>query len=287
MPSLRESIDDRLTIPSQHYDTMPSLRESQRNDNNGTYTNIRLPKDLQPTQYNVLLELDLNSTFNFSGTVDIFFICVKATKRIILHSKKLNITYFSLHEITRNDVTTRRITVVRMSKNENNSHIVFETDDFLHANGKKCILTITFNGMLATDNLGFYKQSYKTKSGQTRYFAAGVFGLWNARKAFPCFDEPEFKAKFRLTIKHDKGLQAVSNMPIQRRIVIDDHPVESIFENTPKMSTYLLQFLISDFSSFEGKTTSGTKVCCRPYSPHRLPRLGVIDKLVKLENDLS
>ncbi|KAK3721404.1 hypothetical protein QZH41_018781 [Actinostola sp. cb2023] len=116
-----------------------------------------------------------------------------------------------------------------MSTNENNSHIVFETDDFLHANGTYQLF-VTFNGMLATDNIGFYKQSYKTKSGQTRYFAVG---LWNAPKAFPCFDEPEFKAKFQLTIAHDKGLQAVSNMPIYERRVINDHLVESEFKSTP------------------------------------------------------
>ncbi|KAK3730669.1 hypothetical protein QZH41_005477 [Actinostola sp. cb2023] len=94
------------------------------------------------------------------------------------------------------------------------------------------------------------------------YFAAGLLGLRNARKAFPCFDEPEFKAEFQLFITHDKGLQAVSNMPIQRRIVNykDDHLVDSEFKPTPKMSTYLLQFLVSDFSSFEEKTKCATKI---------------------------
>ncbi|KAK3740436.1 hypothetical protein QZH41_015486 [Actinostola sp. cb2023] len=268
---------------------MPSLRESQLDDYNGTYTNIRLPKDLQPTLYDVHWKIpDLNSTFDFDGYVKILFKCVKATKRVILHSSKLNITSVSLYEDLRTTelIRLRRITVVRTSKNEINSHIIFETADFLHANGTYAMRVI-FKGMLATDNLGFYKQSYKTKSGQTRYFAVGMLGLANARKAFPCFDEPEFKAHVWLTITHDKGLQAVSNMPIQRKIVIDDHLVESRFEMTPKMSTYLLQFLVSDFSSFNETTKSGTKVCCRPYSPHRLPRLGVIDKLVKLENDLS
>ena len=166
MPSLRESIDDRLTVPSHHSDTMPSLRESQLDDYNGTSTNIRLPKDLQPTTYNVFLELDLNSTFDFSGTVEIFFKCVKATKRVILHSEKLNITDFSLYKSLHTGL--RPIKAAGKFKNETNSHIIFETDDFLQANGTEYMVRVVFNGMLATDNLGFYKQSYKTKSGQTR-----------------------------------------------------------------------------------------------------------------------
>ncbi|KAK3728880.1 hypothetical protein QZH41_019793 [Actinostola sp. cb2023] len=255
---------------------MPSLRKSRLDDNNVTYmyTNIRLPKDLKPILYNVWLKPDLNSTFDFDGTVDILFKCVKPTKRIILHSEKLNITNYYLYEHLTERGRPKSSLSVKMFKNEINSHIIFETDGFLQTTGMEYILTVKFKGMLATDNLGFYKQSYKTKSGQTRYFAVGLFGLWNARKAFPCFDEPEFKAKFQLTIKHDKGLQVVSNMPIKGRKAVD-HLVESRTKPTPQMSTYLLQFLVSDFLFFEGNTKSGTKVCCRPYSPHRLPRLGI------------
>ncbi|KAK3718243.1 hypothetical protein QZH41_002056 [Actinostola sp. cb2023] len=91
------------------------------------------------------------------------------------------------------------------------------------------------------------------------YFAVGLLAPFNARKAFPCFDEPEFKARFQLSIEHEKGLRAVSNMPIEQTRVKGDHLVESQFEPTPQMSTYLLQFLVSDFSS-KTKNESSTKI---------------------------
>jgi len=82
-----------------------------------------------------------------------------------------------------------------------------------------------------------------------------------ARRAFPCFDEPQFKAKFALTIVHDKNLNAVANTPLMSRVQRNSYLDESKFESTVNMSTYIIVFAVSDFESVSTTTPRGTKVC--------------------------
>lgn len=92
--------------------------------------------------------------------------------------------------------------------------------------------------------------------------ATTQFEATDARAAFPCFDEPEFKSQFIVTLVHEKEYKALSNMPVERVIVReDDGFVESHFRESVKMSTYLLAFIVCDFAYKESHTKSGKKVC--------------------------
>ena len=92
--------------------------------------------------------------------------------------------------------------------------------------------------------------------------ATTQFEATDARAAFPCFDEPEFKSQFIVTLVHEKGYKALSNMPVERVIVReDDGFVESHFRESVKMSTYLLAFIVCDFVYKESHTKSGKQVC--------------------------
>lgn len=92
--------------------------------------------------------------------------------------------------------------------------------------------------------------------------ATTQFEATDARAAFPCFDEPEFKSKFIVTLVHQKEYKALSNMPVERVVTRpDDGFVESHFEESLKMSTYLLAFIVCDFAYKESHTKSGKKVC--------------------------
>lgn len=83
---------------------------------------------------------------------------------------------------------------------------------------------------------------------QYRWYVATHFEPIGARTAFPCFDEPALKATFNISITYNKGYKAISNMNGETVPVEDDQQMTS-FERTPKMSTYLVAYAITDFES--------------------------------------
>ena len=82
----------------------------------------------------------------------------------------------------------------------------------------------------------------------------------DARSAFPCLDEPFFKAKFHISIIHEKSLTALSNMPLKNSSPYDSNRVLDEFEVSCRMSTYLVAFSVNDFVYKERKTLSGLPV---------------------------
>ncbi len=93
----------------------------------------------------------------------------------------------------------------------------------------------------------------------TKELIATQFESHHAREVFPCIDEPEAKATFDVTITSEQGVTVLGNMPIKNQIVEDDKLVTS-FETTPKMSTYLLAWVIGELQCKSAKTKSGVTV---------------------------
>jgi len=156
------------SFPCYHPDTFTFPRTTEIGDDdmkiadNFPYNKTRLPKDIVPEMYTVWLKPDLKNTFDFCGHVKIDLKCVNATKYVILHSKLLNITGFSLLEFN-----GYRVRDIRMLKNEKNDMILLKSKNDL-VRGQKYKLVITFQGMLSNAVGGFYKQSYTTESGEIR-----------------------------------------------------------------------------------------------------------------------
>ena len=121
--------------------------------------------------------------------------------------------------------------------------------------GSKATLVQTFTGTLNDNMAGFYRSSYKDADGSTKYLATTQMEPTDARRAFPCFDEPALKAEFTVTLIADKHLTCLSNMD-----VAEEKDVQSkyggikkavTFNKSPLMSTYLLAFIVGDLKVIE------------------------------------
>ena len=111
------------------------------------------------------------------------------------------------------------------------------------------LLNVTFSSLLNDDMRGFYKSSYVNDEGETKNLATTQFQYIDARRAFPCMDEPDMKSRYQIQLGRKEEMVATSNMDIIETFPIPGQPgyVYDKFRFSVKMSPYLLAFLVSDF----------------------------------------
>ncbi|KAI8500624.1 hypothetical protein Bbelb_214420 [Branchiostoma belcheri] len=218
----------------------------------GPWDNVRLPLSLQPETYDVLLKIDMEN-FVFSGHVEILMLCNSSATEVIIHSNKLNISKVTF---TDDDGSTRDITDFWFHMP--NQFLVVPTGKALRE-GQMYRLYVEFVGPLKDDLAGLYLSQYAGPNGDPIYLATTQMQPTDARKAFPCFDEPAFKANFTTRIVHKSGLSALSNMPIIRNETNTPEAgwTTAYFQPTVRMPTYLLAFIVCDFGYIELTTENG------------------------------
>ena len=162
---------------------------------------------------------------------------------------KIHRNLTSLSKSTENG--TELLTIKEQNFVESKQFLVIKTEEELEK-GEKYFLRIIYVGQIQDNLQGFYKSSYKVNN-QTKWLASTQFQSTDARRAFPCFDEPEFKANFKITLGRPKSMMTLSNMPLEktashvnRAPKIDDY-VYDVYPESIKMSTYLVAFVVSDF----------------------------------------
>lgn len=168
-------------------------------------------------------------------------------------------------------------------------------------------ISFRFRGTLKDDNRGFYKSVYSDANGRRRWLMTSQMEPTHARKSFPCFDEPDLKARFKIRVKHDSSLHAFSNMPVEatsrssaQSSSSDDSSssssssssedsydwVTTEFQETVDMSTYLVALIVSDFECVQGiahpplSKRVEVNVCARPDAIDQLKY--ALDVAVKL-----
>uniref|UniRef100_A0A8C9V7Q2 Aminopeptidase n=1 Tax=Scleropages formosus TaxID=113540 RepID=A0A8C9V7Q2_SCLFO len=176
--------------------------------------NMRLPKSLIPDRYRVYLQVHLDSkasnvtreTFTFSGNSTVKFKCTEATAWIYIHCKDLNVTFLRAMDEKQSTVEVKNVTV----KKDESNFLEIELRDTLRANETYYLIT-AFSGPLVHDSAGLYIIEYRENEGSQRYLATSHMQPTDARKVFPCFDEPHMKAVFEVTIIHRKDTIALTN----------------------------------------------------------------------------
>uniref|UniRef100_A0A182K6I8 Aminopeptidase N n=1 Tax=Anopheles christyi TaxID=43041 RepID=A0A182K6I8_9DIPT len=212
----------------------------------------RLPNNTSPLHYHLALRTAIHeNNRQFSGTVKILFEVHESTTTVTLLNRRLTVQRAFLHEEATGGGAGAELEQVSHSTNPETEHLTLTLSRLLPA-GSRYYLRVEFQGALQNNNnMGFFASSYLDDGGNRRYLASSKFEPTHARSAFPCYDEPLLKATFELELTHYKEYNAVANMPQVGPPTPDPDNadyVTSRFQITPKMSTYLLAFAVSDFT---------------------------------------
>ncbi|KAF8461376.1 peptidase family M1-domain-containing protein [Kalaharituber pfeilii] len=215
-----------------------------------------LPADVSPTNYKLTLEPNFD-TFTFEGTVVIDLDVVKDTSEISVNALELKI---HSAKITAGGVSAEESNSIKFNDDKQMATIGFK--ETLRA-GSKAVLTIAFQGILNDKMAGFYRSSYKAEDGSTKYLATTQMEPTDARRAFPCFDEPALKATYEVSLIADKNLTCLSNMDVKSEEELPSRKRKVNFNKSPPMSTYLLAFIVGDLRYIE---TNDFRVPVRVYA---------------------
>ncbi|MEK7569147.1 MAG: M1 family metallopeptidase [Patescibacteria group bacterium] len=212
--------------------------------------NVRLSPFVKPERYQLSLKPDLDA-FVFEGEETIALSLLKKMKEITLHSKDLEI---ESAVIVQNKV---KIFASRITYDEKAETATFMFPKSLEVGKAK--LTLVFRGVLNDKMHGFYRSRYEV-DGREYHLATTQFEATDARRAFPCFDEPAAKAIFDIKLIVPNKSMAISNtMPTSIREHSPGYQVVE-FSPSPKMSTYLVAFIVGDLEYIEKKTEEGVLV---------------------------
>ena len=217
-----------------------------------TPLSTRLPGNVRPVHHRLTLEPDLDA-FTFAGHEEIEAAIGTPTAEVTLNAAELN--------VSRAVVKTAQGSEVEASSIEHDEEQERVTLRFPSpAAAGNVVLSLDFTGVLNDQLRGFYRSTYLDSDGVERRLATTQFEATDARRAFPCWDEPSIKATFEVTLVVPEQLEAISNMPIAQTEPASDGRKAVTFERTPAMSTYLLAFVVGDMACVEGEAADGTLV---------------------------
>ena len=212
---------------------------------------VTLPPNVTPRRYRLRLQPDLDS-FTFSGDQAVDIEILEPTSSITLNAMDLWIRGASV------SVDGTAIAAGTISLDSSNETATLEFGQELSTGPAR--LDMSFTGVLNDKLLGFYRSEYISQDGQARYLATTQFEATDARRAFPCWDEPARKASFDVTLVFAEGLQAVANTPAVEETSPGPGLKSVRFAETPVMSTYLLAFIVGDLVSIEADAANGTRM---------------------------
>jgi len=224
---------------------------SHKSSSKPVYTDIRLPKSVIPIAYRLDFTTSLENV-SFNGIAEIDVTVKEETNFIVIHSQKLTLSNVRISN------GKKKWKSKSVKFNEKNQYAIISFNTILQPE-TNYTLSMQYSGLLSDDMSGYYLSKYGDNDNPS-YLATTQFESTSARKAFPCFDEPEFKATFQLNMTVGAGLTALSNMNVvDIEKVKNSEKKKYIFANSTRMSTYLVAFIVSNFKSIS-KSNKGIDI---------------------------
>ncbi|CAL1295996.1 unnamed protein product [Larinioides sclopetarius] len=216
--------------------------DSRKDDNPKTLPYVRLPRSIVPEHYDIELQPYIYpGNFTFDGKVRIIIKVIEATDNVTLHVNNVTVTESSVRLSGPGAPS-----ITSTSEDKERQFYILHLKSSLTA-GQKYEVEMDYVGCLNDQLAGFYRSSYKDNGSETKWLATTQFQPTDARRAFPCFDEPALKATFNISLIRPDNMTSLSNMPLMSSEPKGDGWVVDRFQKTVRMSTYLLAFIVSDF----------------------------------------
>src|SRR4029453_10206008 len=199
----------------------------------------RLPTTVIPERYEIKLTPDLSAA-TFAGEEKVLVQVLEPVRRVVVNAAELEFQAVSIKgpggKVVRGDAAL----------DIENEQATFNFPETL--NPGRWELQITYSGILNDKLHGFYRSTYKDPNGREKTLASTQFESTDARRAFPCWDEPAIKAVFQVTLVVDQVLTAISNARVLRETPLPGTgKKEVVFADSIKMSTYLVAFIVGEF----------------------------------------
>ena len=194
-----------------------------------------------PKNYDITFEPDFKN-FTFFGKEKISIEIAKPINKFVLNSAEIKIKNCFV-------LIKGKTLKAKVNFDEKNEGLTVIIPEKIKGNVD---LFIDFVGILNDKLVGLYRSQYNDKKGKTKFMASTQFEAADARRAFPCWDEPEAKATFDVSAIVDTNLIAISNMPIKSKKKIGKK-IRYQFDRTPVMSTYLLYLGIGELEFLQGR----------------------------------
>ena len=212
---------------------------------------VVLPANVRPTHYQITLQPDMDK-FTFDGLEVIDVEVLETTSEIVLNATELKVPAGMLIK----DGQWIRASAITLD--EENETVTLAFPNPIEPGPAQ--LDLRFVGELNDKLRGFYRSQYVNPEGEVSYLATTQFEATDARRAFPCWDEPACKATFQLTLNIPANMVAVSNTPILEQAGLDAGFKSIMFGRTPIMSTYLMAFVVGDLTCIEQESVNNTTV---------------------------
>ncbi|KAI4892086.1 hypothetical protein NFI96_022387 [Prochilodus magdalenae] len=236
---------------------------------NGDWTNFRLPDHIIPFHYDLHMEPDLTTNI-YTGSVAIHLNLTKSSTHLWLHIRETFVTAVPTLKLITSDGTST-VGVKGCFGYTPQEYVVVEaTEQLKPTNAEEhYILTLNFQGWLNGSLVGFYMTTYE-EDGIIKKIAATDHEPTDARKSFPCFDEPNKKATYKISITHDNKYGALANMPVEKTEIVADQRNKTTFKKSVKMSTYLVCFAVHQFTYEERISARGVplRIYVQPSQRH-------------------